>query len=285
MDGSVKKVTDPNNASSENQQDEYYEGSDNADSANVVVTIMASGNYRVKGTINEQNISAINQGTPLIVRSRIDNDVTWNGTVTDIGTEPEQNNNDMMYGGFSDEESTTSNYPFYVELDNTENLMLGQHLILELDMGQDSEKSGLWLYNDYVVDLNEAKPYVWAANSNDKIEKRYVTIGEIDDENGTCEIKSGLSNSDLIAYPSSNIKEGQAISTNEEDANYEDGLNDLDMNGGDFDGGDFDGGNFDGGDFDGTDGMGNDGDTQDGDGTQDDQDNQDGQNADDKPIE
>jgi hypothetical protein len=31
---------------------------------------MAEGDFRIKGTVSEQNIYSLNQGTPIIIRSR-----------------------------------------------------------------------------------------------------------------------------------------------------------------------------------------------------------------------
>ena len=62
----------------------------------------------------------------MVIRSRINPEQYWTGTVTEIGTEAEQNsNNDMMYGS-SSSDNTASKYAFYIvsdviyRLDNTE---------------------------------------------------------------------------------------------------------------------------------------------------------------------
>ena len=133
--------------------------------ADVVMTIIASGDFRVKGTVNEQNMMAISADMPMIIRSRTDETVTWNGTVTEIGSEPIQDNSGVMYSGDSDEMSTSSKYPFYVSLDSNEGLMLGQHVIIEPDYGQSGmeEKTGVWIYEDYIVTDDDGKTFVWAA--------------------------------------------------------------------------------------------------------------------------
>ena len=68
-------------------------------------------------------------------------------------------------------------YPFYVELDSSDGLMLGQHVYIERDIGQDEQKDGLWISDYYIVDADTNEPYVWAANDKKKLEKRYVTLG------------------------------------------------------------------------------------------------------------
>lgn len=48
------------------------------------------------------------------------------------------NDNTMAMRGFVTEDTTTtaSKYPFYVELDSTDGLILGQHVYLTLDTGR-----------------------------------------------------------------------------------------------------------------------------------------------------
>ena len=94
----------------------------------VVVSISKGDSFRVKGTVNEQMIGNIYQGMPVTIRSRVDNDTTWSGTISEIDTEP-QSNNDMYYGDV-DEDLTSSKYAFYIEPETLDGLMLGQHIIL-----------------------------------------------------------------------------------------------------------------------------------------------------------
>lgn len=210
MAGTVKKINSLNAGGS--SSDNMYEENTDAD---VVMTIIASGDFRVKGTINEQNMMAVSTDMPVIIRSRADDTVSWNGTITEIGSEPVQNNSGIMYSGDSDEMTTSSKYPFYVSLDSNEGLMLGQHVIIEPDYGQSGmeEKSGIWIYEDYIVTDKDGKTFVWAAGKKDKLEKKYVEIGEKDENYGDCQIVSGLTDKDNIAYPAEDYKEGMNTTT------------------------------------------------------------------------
>ena len=49
------------------------------------MTIIAMGDFRVKGMINEQNMGSIMEGQPVLVHSRVDEDVVWNGTMGVVG--------------------------------------------------------------------------------------------------------------------------------------------------------------------------------------------------------
>ena len=193
----------------------------------VIMKITAEGAYRVKGKVNEQNIRMLYEGCPVIMRSRIDDSVQ-RGEVSKIDTKPSnEQNSDMGYGyGESDEYSSSSNYAFYITPDDPEALMLGQHLLVEVDNGQEEsiDKEGIWLYSEFIV-TKDGKSFVWAADSDNRIEKREVTLGKKDEMNGDVEIKSGLKESDKIAFPAKYIKEGMTATVNEEEVSVDE--NDL----------------------------------------------------------
>jgi len=130
------------------------------ESPNSFITVMDVSSYRVEGHINELNLYSLPEGTPVVIRSRIDDTVTWTGSVTSIDWENPVtgNNNNMIYMGPEDEMTSSSKYPFYVTLDHTEGLILGQHIYIEPDYGQDAE-SGLILPGYFIVNA-ESSPWV-----------------------------------------------------------------------------------------------------------------------------
>ena len=68
------------------------------------------------------------------------------------------------------------NYPYYVELDSSDGLMLGQHVYMEPDLGQEDQKEGIWL-DDYYFEIEEdGSASVWAASASNVLEKRAVTL-------------------------------------------------------------------------------------------------------------
>ncbi|MBR5740608.1 MAG: HlyD family efflux transporter periplasmic adaptor subunit, partial [Firmicutes bacterium] len=175
-----------------------------------IVSVMESGEYRVKCKINEQQFYLINVGDPVIVRSRVDETKTWKGTVSKIETEPTtSDNNDMYYygGGGGD---TASQYPFYVALESTDGLMLGQHVIVEPMNGDEPAAEGLWVDQSLFVMDDNGSCYVWVAEKG-KLVKRKVEIGMTNDENYTYQVLSGLELSDLVAWPDDTYKEGMKV--------------------------------------------------------------------------
>lgn len=95
------------------------------------MVIKETGNLRVQGYVNETNINDITLGSAVTVKSRVDDSV-WQGTVASIDTEkPEQTSGDYYNDYINDiSADSSSKYPFYVELDSSEGLMLGQHVYI-----------------------------------------------------------------------------------------------------------------------------------------------------------
>lgn len=211
LDGIVKEVADLNNF------DESEPGP--------IVKISRGDDYTIKATLNEQMISQVQKDMPVIIRSRID-DKVWHGVVTGIETKPQSSDGGEFNIGGNGEDTmtTTSKYNFYVTPESFDGLMLGQHIIIEPDMGQMGEiqtKEGIWLYEDYFV-REEGKTYVWADNGNGKIEKREVTLGTYDEEEGDVQVVRGLTKSDRIAYPSEQFEPGLKTTENAAEANVPD---------------------------------------------------------------
>lgn len=173
---------------------------------NAFITITDITTYRIKGTINEMNVGTLTEGMPVIIRSRVDGGRTWPGTLAKIDWETTVNSAANMYG-FSDEMTSTTKYPFYVDIADFEGLLLGQHVYIEPDYGQSSVREGLRLPAYYVV-TDQGNPFVWAQNGRGKLEKRTVSLGEEDPEDGSVQILSGLSLSDSIAFPEEGLRAG-----------------------------------------------------------------------------
>ena len=190
-----------------------------------LITITQSGDFRVRGTVSEMTAQTFAEGTAVIIRSRVDDAVIWNGSVLSVDWEnPVTNQNDYYYMP-TDEMTTSSKYPFYVELASDEGLMLGQHVYIEQDIGQGSgDETALYLPAYYLNEL-DAEPWVWAANAKDKLEKRTVVLGNYDIEMDTFEVLDGLTLEDYIAYPNEGYKAGNKVRyTDEEALPEEDGV-------------------------------------------------------------
>ena len=225
ISGTVKSLHEPGSSSGGDMYGGMYDGGGSGD---VLLTIAADGDFRVKGTFNEQNADRIYQGAPVLLKSRVD-DTTWHGTISEIDTSPQENNNNggmYFYDGMADEQTSSSKYAFYVEPESLDGFMLGQHILIEPEeaVSEIENKEGIWLYTDFVLwDGDDC--YVWAKNSKGAIEKRRVTVGKTDEAAGDCEILSGLNSDDYIAYPADYIEEGMGTTTNSSDKDIPDNVN------------------------------------------------------------
>ena len=150
-------------------------GSDGKPAAYIV--IQQSGSYRVKGVLGELQRGSLKEGDRVKLVPRTDDNTVWTGSVTLVDYEnPSQGSEtDRNMGIASDEMSTASKYPFYVALDSTDGLMLGQHLYIELDTGD--ETPGVGISGTFLCYNEDGSAFVWAEKGG-KLEKRAVTLGE-----------------------------------------------------------------------------------------------------------
>ena len=177
-------------------------GTDNYGNPVAYITIQQSGSYRVKGMLGELQRGGLMEGSRMRIVSRTDGDTFWLGTVTLVDYEnPSQGSQyDMYYGMSTDEMTAASKYPFYVELDSTEGLILGQHVYLELD-AEEGETVGVSVSSAFICYEEDGTAYVWAENGRGKLEKRPVILGEYNYMTDTQEITGGLTEEDYIAFP------------------------------------------------------------------------------------
>lgn len=179
------------------------------------ITIQQIGSYRVKGTLGELQRGAITEGSRMRLISRTDESQTWTGTVTLVDYEnPSQGSDyDRYYGMSGNEMTSSSKYPFYVELDSTDGLILGQHLYLEI-LTEEGQTTGPSISAAFVCYNEDGSAYVWAENRG-KLEKRDVVLGEYNPLADTQEIAEGLSLEDYIAFPDMSVCQEGAPTTRE----------------------------------------------------------------------
>ena len=192
ISGVVKSINDGSSNSEEGEDSGF-------------ITVMKVGDYRVKGTVSEQNIGEIAPNSKVIICSRV-NDDSWKGTIKSIDTEnPESTTNNFFSSGNSNK---GSRYPFYVELESSDGLILGQHVYIQLEQ-EDTNKDikGIWV-EEYLVDQSDPEhPFVWK-DVNGRLRKQNVTLGDYKEEIGQIQILDGLSLTDSVAIPEESLKEG-----------------------------------------------------------------------------
>lgn len=191
-------------------------GTDNYGNPLAYITIQQSGSYRIKGTLGELQRGGLMEGSRMKILSRTDPSAVWYGTVTLVDYEnPTQgNDNNYYYGSSTDEMTASSKYPFYVELESTDGLLLGQHVYLELDTG-DGQTSGPSIGGSFICFEEDGSAYVWAEKRG-KLEKRPVTLGDYNGMLDTFEILEGLTEEDYIAFPDGELCQEGAPTTHDQ---------------------------------------------------------------------
>lgn len=181
------------------------------------MTIVETSGFRVKGYVNENNAGTLTEGTAVVIRSRV-SDQTWKGTISMIDwANAQQSNQNSYYDSGSDDTSSSSKYPFYVELESSDGLLLGQHVYIEPDYGQDAEQDANTLkLPAYYINDADSSPWVWAQNSKGKLEKRSLTLGDYDAEMDAYVVTDGLTADDYIAFPDESLKAGMTCVTYDE---------------------------------------------------------------------
>lgn len=253
--GIVKSINKNNGGGSDDSDMSMDDSGMSDDSSSAYMTIMATGDYRIKGSVNEQNMQELMEGAQMIAHSRVDESLIWKGTVSKIDRENANKSQDSGFYMSGDGMNNSSTYPFYVELEDSAGLMLGQHVYLEVDNGQEDEPDGMWLQDYYLITDEEgnATPYIWAASADDTLEKREVTLGEYDEDLMKYQILDGLTADDYIAFPEEGYEAGMPVTRNTDQLSVEDydslGGSDDEWIGDEFGGEDLDMEDFGGDEF------------------------------------
>lgn len=180
------------------------------------ISIQKTGAYRIKGVLGELQRGGIMEGDRLTIHDRTGGEKTWSGTVirVDYDNPYRGSENNNYYYSSSDEMGSSSKYAFYVNPDNLDGLLLGQHVYLEREVEESSEPKGPCISSAFVCYEEDGSTYVWAEESG-KLTKRPVTLGEYNPMTDTQEISEGLSLDDYIAFPDSELcQEGAPITRN-----------------------------------------------------------------------
>ena len=183
------------------------------------ITIQQAGAFQVKGMLNELSLgSGIMEGVSVTILSRTDPTASWTGMVSlvdynNAGSEEQDN----MFGG-GDAMTTSTSYPFYITLDSTEGLLLGQHVYIQISASAVGDDL-LRIPEHYVMDvLMDEETWlttgtVWGVDpETNKLVKVPVTLGEYDPTYGTYVILEGITAESYLADPTDpGVKEGAEV--------------------------------------------------------------------------
>ena len=190
------------------------------ESGSPYITIQQDGAFQVKGTLNELSLNAgILEGVGVTILSRTDPTAFWTGTVTlvDYNT-TDEGDTDNMYGGYVDPMATATSYPFYVTLDSTDGLLLGQHVYIQISAAAIGDEL-LRIPEGYILDVaTDEETFlttgnVWGVDMETMtLTLLPVTLGEYDPTYGTYVILEGITPESFLANPADEgVREGAAV--------------------------------------------------------------------------
>ena len=188
------------------------------------VTVVNTGSFQVKARVNEQNLSSLYKDEPMIIYSRVSDDLSWKGKISKIDKEHKVKVEED-YDEAGDEMTSSTNYPFYISLKDRSGLTVGQHVYVEEDVGQleDADEEVVELVEYMIVDADTDSPYVWADDGHGHLEKRSVMLGEYNKKAKRYRVVEGLSMTDLLAQPEEDLRSGMStINMDEQDEDEED---------------------------------------------------------------
>ena len=100
-----------------------------------------------------------------------------------------------------------------MELEDTQGLILGQHVYLEVE-AEEGETAGPSISSTFICFDEDGGTYVWAERRG-KLTRQDVTLGEYNPMLDTYEIVDGLTEEDYIAFPDGELCVEGAPTTHE----------------------------------------------------------------------
>ena len=164
--------------------------------------------FYVTGSISELLLGQLKVGDALMANLwSPEGQKTYNAVISEISEYPASNGNN--YGGGN---MNVSYYPFTAVIEESEGLTNGQYLDMTMTVGgnTDGTSNALYLSKAYIREEN-GKNYVFIANEDNRLEKRYIETGKII-YGEQVEVKEGVTMEDRIAFPyGKNVKEGVKV--------------------------------------------------------------------------
>ncbi len=176
VDGVVKTVGDP---------EEFQQN------GTAFLVVSGDDGLYVSGTISELLLADVEVGT-VVTANSWESGMTFQATVTEVSDYPVAGN------AMGDGNPNVSYYSYTAYIEDSSGLRNGEYVDLSIATNQ-SETGGLFIEKAYVREEN-GKSYCMIADENGKLKKQYVVTGRTV-YGSAVEIKSGLTEEDLIAFP------------------------------------------------------------------------------------
>lgn len=145
----------------------------------------------VSGTISELLLGDVVVGT-VVTANSWESGMTFEATITEISDYPVSSNS------WGDGNPNVSYYAYTAYIEDSSALRNGEYVDLTISTNQ-SKSGGIYIEKAYVREEN-GRPYCMIADENGRLKKQYVVTGK-SVYGSAIEIKSGITEEDLIAFP------------------------------------------------------------------------------------
>ena len=176
VDGTVKTLGDVNNPPK---------------NGTAFMVIAGDEGLYVSGTVSELSLDSVTVGT-VITANSWESGMSFEATITEISDYPVSGNS------WGEGNPNVSYYACTAYIEDSSALRNGEYVDLMISTNA-SNGSGIFIEKAYVREEN-GRPYCMIADENGRLKKQYVVTGRVV-YGSAIEIKSGLSEEDLIAFP------------------------------------------------------------------------------------
>ena len=156
--------------------------------------------YKISGTVSELELDRAMPGASVTVNNEEIGE-SYQGTVEKVLKYPTESS-----GWDYSSNSNVSYYPFTVKVDDSAEFSLDDYITISFDKTE-SDAASVYLMKCFIRS-EDGRSYIYVAGEDGKLEKRYVTTGK-DVWGYYTEIKSGLSEGEMVAFPyGQHVREG-----------------------------------------------------------------------------
>lgn len=174
------------------------------------MVVTGSEGLYVSGAVSELSLGDVKVGT-VITANSWESGMTFEATITEISDYP------VSGSSWGEGNPNVSYYSCTAYIEDSTALRNGEYVDLMISTGSGGE-GGIFIEKAYVRE-EDGKPYCMIADENGRLKKQYVVTGRTV-YGSAVEIKSGLTEEDLIAFPyGKDVVEG-ALTTQESNMYY-----------------------------------------------------------------
>ena len=156
--------------------------------------------YKISGTVSELELDRAAPGASVTVNNEEIGE-SYQGVVEKVLKYPTESN-EWDYTA----NSNVSYYPFTVKVDDSAEFNLDDYITISFDKTEE-ETASVYLMKCFIRS-EDGRSYIYVADEDGKLEKRYVSTGK-DVWGNYTEIKNGLSEGEMVAFPyGQHVREG-----------------------------------------------------------------------------